>query len=300
MAAILSHEPALPTRRGARRFGRLGATLGVLWLAAWPLSRAHADATRDACVAAHVQGQELKLASDYAAARARFAICSAARCPAVIRDDCASLLAGLDAALPTVVFAVRTTDGRPLRDARVFVDGQLVSESTDGRAVALTAGSHQLRVEAEGRVPALQQLEIAEDDRERTVNVSLASAAVAASRARLDAQSAGGRGRSLLPVYLLAGSSAAALATGAILGGVGLHKKNDCDATPCSDDTRRTGKRLYVAADVAFGAGAALGVAAVSLYFARHFRRGGGEHALLPIDAQVDARGAALRYRASF
>ncbi|MET0342874.1 MAG: hypothetical protein ABW252_17845 [Polyangiales bacterium] len=292
----------MPTRRARPRFARVGATLQVLWLAAWPASHARADTARDVCMAAHVQGQELSLANDYAGARARFEVCSATRCPAVIRDDCASMLAGLDATLPTVVFEVATLDGRPVRDARVFVDGRLVSERTDGRSVALAPGAHAVRIEAEGRVPVLQQIEVAKGDRGRVVVVSMASAVVAASRT---ATAPSRHGRSLLPVYVLAGSGLAVLATGAVLGGLGLREENRlkegyCRANDCSDDDTRKGRRLYVAADVAFGAGAALGVAALSLYFVQHFRRGEVEHARAPVNAHIDARGASLSYSASF
>jgi len=65
---------------------------------------AHAQ-DKAACLQAHVHGQELRIAGKWRAARAEFATCSAAACPAALSKDCVGWNAELASKQPTIVVA---------------------------------------------------------------------------------------------------------------------------------------------------------------------------------------------------
>src|SRR5580704_14253945 len=95
--------------------------LATCLLAASPAGTAWADGQapdkmpdKMSCIAADTDGQSLRLAGKLLQARKRLAVCSAASCPTIVRDDCVERIADLEAAQPTVVFTATNGEGRSL------------------------------------------------------------------------------------------------------------------------------------------------------------------------------------------
>ena len=111
-----------------------------------------------ACIAADTDGQALRLGGNLTQARKRLAICAAASCPGIVRDDCLQRIAEVEVAQPTVVFTATNGDGRPLVAVRVSVDGARIAERLDGRPLPVDPGDHVFVFEAVGRVSADMRL----------------------------------------------------------------------------------------------------------------------------------------------
>ena len=104
----------------------------------------------DVCASASEKGQELRDQAKLTAARELFVTCAAARCPAIVQKDCATWLAAVDEALPSVAIHARDGAGRDLTEVRVTVDGSTLIEKLDGRARSLDPGAHTFVFEAAG------------------------------------------------------------------------------------------------------------------------------------------------------
>jgi len=113
------------------------------------------------CVAAYDAGQKFKLKDQLVAAQQQFLVCAQAACPEVVSGDCARWLSEVDARLPTVVRA-RTRSGKELVDVRVSVDGQLLKERLDGKALAMDPGVRTFNWEAPGLEPQQQTVVVHE------------------------------------------------------------------------------------------------------------------------------------------
>src|SRR5687768_12517875 len=100
----------------------------------------------EACATASEEAQLDRIKGRWTAARAKLAVCGAATCPAVIRDDCTKWLAELDKSMPTVVVSAREQDGGDVVDARLRIDGVAVSEKLDGTPIAIDPGAHVFRL----------------------------------------------------------------------------------------------------------------------------------------------------------
>jgi hypothetical protein len=124
-----------------------GALAAAGWLAA---SVAQAGPTKAQCIAASEDGQDLEHAGKLREARSKLAMCVAASCPGVLREDCAQKLGDVGKRIPTVVFAAKNAAGDDLTDVRVTVDGAPLVEQLDGTAVELDPGEHRFTFEAEG------------------------------------------------------------------------------------------------------------------------------------------------------
>jgi hypothetical protein len=153
-----------------------GMTLGkapLLFAATLLLAGARSSAARAAgpgpdkmeCIAADTEGQSLRRAGKLVQARKRLAVCAAATCPSIVREDCQDRIVEIAVAQPTVVFTATNGEGRPLVAVRVLVDGVVVAGELDGRALAVDPGEHLFAFEALGRITTRMRLTLQEGEK---------------------------------------------------------------------------------------------------------------------------------------
>jgi hypothetical protein len=115
----------------------------------------------------------LKLRTDHKlrAARNQLLVCSAPSCPAEVRDECIHHIDEVNAALPTVVFTVKSGGGQELSAVKVSMDGEVVADHLDGTALTLDPGSHTFTFETAGQPPATTTLILHEGEKGRAETV---------------------------------------------------------------------------------------------------------------------------------
>jgi hypothetical protein len=133
---------------------------------------ARAD-TAEECVAASDKSQLLRDQRKYVEARVQLLRCSAEKCPLVVRKDCARWFDEVEARLPGVVVSVRDPDGHDVFDVNVYIDGKLVSQRLDGKALPVDPGPHVFRYEARGASPVEEQVLVREGEASRLLTVNL-------------------------------------------------------------------------------------------------------------------------------
>jgi hypothetical protein len=152
---------------------RLGAV--VLALSAASVVAEHparADgATAEACATASDNAQPLRNASKLRAARQQLLVCVSPRCPAIVRNDCASQLTQLESTIPTVVFAATDPSGQDLSAVRVKMDGEQLADHLDGTSLAADPGVHVFVFEADGFPPVTKKLVLREGEKDRHVSL---------------------------------------------------------------------------------------------------------------------------------
>lgn len=138
---------------------------------------APAEPTKEQCVASFDRGQRAQ--SDRALRRAQtdLIVCAQESCPTVLRADCAGVLAEVQAALPSVVFAADDGSGHELTDVKVYAGTELLVPSLDGRAVPIDPGTFELRFERAGQTPVVVSRMIREGEKSRVIRVSLGAPA---------------------------------------------------------------------------------------------------------------------------
>jgi hypothetical protein len=310
-------QPRSP-RSSATRWRAVHTRLAALMVCAALASAAPARAERQACLAAHEQGQLARLQGRFAEARTQLTSCTQPACPKLLREDCRALLADLDASRATVVLEVAGARGEDLREVRVLANEALVAQQ-GGQTVTLDPGTYTLRFEAADHRSLAQTLVLREGEKSRVVRVQLeaGSAADAPQIAvtsdpglmrREAAVRASERSARRLRVasYVLGGSALAVLGAGIGLGAKGKAEHDRlsdvCGSTrPCDRDDTRKGRNLYVAADVAFGVSGALAAAAITTFLVDYLRDDADtQPARAALDAQLQTGGASLLYRQRF
>ena len=262
-----SDDPKLPPpRRGARprrRAGEvqwrvLGCLTALVWAAALVPREAAAQAppSKQECIDANATGQVLRKEAKLLAARAAYTLCAQASCPAVVARDCDALLRDVEAAMPSIVVLARDASGVDVVDLRVSLDGKVLGDRLDGKAVQLDPGPHHLTAERSGSAPMAQEIIVAEGEHLKRVMFRVdatappptagpAPVAVVPPEATLPAEpvpdepSAGG----VSPVAWIGfGVGGVALVAGAITGGLTLAKtsslESDCGGKVCSEAHR--------------------------------------------------------------
>jgi hypothetical protein len=261
----------------SRRLGVAAFAKAALMCAILVALPARADEKRT-CLASYEQSQRLRMAGKLRASREQLLLCVREVCPAALRKDCSDWLSQVEQAMPSVVFVAQRPDGQRVTSVRVAIDGTVVSERLDGKAVEIDPGQHTVRYELEGLAPADVSLTVSQGDKNRLVEIQLprapgdASPATSSSETRLPPDQArpSDRAASTRPVpplaLVLAGVGAVGVGVFAYFGIAGLNVRSDLDACKggCAEADVDEGKRDFLIGDTALVVGvAALGLATV-------------------------------------
>jgi hypothetical protein len=105
------------------------------------------------CERDHLMSQELREKGAFRAAHEALLRCAVRTCPGLVQADCAKWLEQVNADMPTVVPSARTGAGDELQDVRVRSEAGIVTETLEGKAIALDPGPHSFVFETDGRPP---------------------------------------------------------------------------------------------------------------------------------------------------
>jgi hypothetical protein len=221
----------------------LGATLSARASSA-------ADPRGQACFDAAEKGQEQRDEGKLLAARESFLACSREPCHGVVKTDCITWLADVEARLPSVVVSARDPEGRDLADLTVTLDGRPFLTHLDGKAVSVDPGAHLFRF-AHAPSPALSETVILyEGGKNRLLTARFQAPALAV-----------GSPRPRIPVlsFVLGGVGVASLGAFAALGVHAKSERDDLRATcapHCTEAQVDSVRTQEIAANVFLGAGA--------------------------------------------
>jgi hypothetical protein len=236
-------------------FAAIGASLVLTSTAARADDPANDKAV---CLASFVAAQNERRDAKLLAARASLVTCARDECPAEVRATCSKWLDEVDASLPTVVVAARTSDGRDRLDVKVTVDGGPFVESLDGRARPIDPGVHVFRFFAPGLAQVEERAAILEGQKNQKLIAVLPSptATFEARPVPVASWVFGGLGVAGLSVFAIAGLSGR-------IGDSSLASLERCKPNCSVDEASRVHTKFLVA-DVGLVAGlVSLGVATV-------------------------------------
>jgi hypothetical protein len=138
-----------------------------------------ADPTTGQCLAASESSLTFRNQQKLRDARAQLLICSAASCPADVREECTRRVAEVKAAIPTIVFEAKDADGNDLVAVKVTMDGQPIADRLEGKALAIDPGEHAFSFETAGQASIKKQFVIREGEKDRRERVVLGAPSVA-------------------------------------------------------------------------------------------------------------------------
>ncbi len=132
---------------------------------------ANANASdKDLCADAYEAAQRHRHKGQLRASRRNLLVCARATCGSILATDCTAWLPEVEAALPTVVPAVRDQSGHDLVQVRVLVDGELIASSLGGTAIEVDPGVHTFRFESAGATIERSVL-VREGEKHRLISV---------------------------------------------------------------------------------------------------------------------------------
>lgn len=249
----------------------LGGALGA--------SHARADDAKEIkkqCAAAYVDAQKLRKDGALVSAREKLIACGREECSAAVKNECVQWLTEVNASIPTVVIVAKDPSGNETLSVRVTVDGTLVRESLDAKAIELDPGTHQLRFELEGQDPIERELVLQEGRKNRLIEISWEKDSPPVSEPEPDSKPPPDEPVARRPgppvlAYALAGVGVVALAGSAYFWLAAESDKSDLDACKpaCSQDDVDAVERKRLFGDIALGVGVVSLGAATYLLLAR-------------------------------
>ncbi len=223
-------------------------------------SVAHAEPT---CEDTYVAAQRHRRDGELLAARRALVRCAQRDCPSTAQTDCAQWMREVEAALPTIVVRVQDPDGRDVQGAQLYIDGTQVGTSTEGRALELDPGAHELRVERPSYRTHSERITILHGEKDRRIELVLVPELP--PQALLPAPEAAPAGP---PIWIYLAGSAGLVGMGSFAY-FGVTSTRDFDraqaecAPHCTDDDTDRIRRKQIIADVSLGVGVAGLVSAV-------------------------------------
>lgn len=133
---------ALTSRLAARLFA-LALLLGVA-----PSARAESS-----CEDEHVRAQQARADGKLVEARGALLACSAATCPNLVQADCVAWLAEVKSETPTVVLDAKDDRGGAVKVDSVRLDGRELPGGLDGKPLEVDTGEHEVVFHAAGLPP---------------------------------------------------------------------------------------------------------------------------------------------------
>jgi hypothetical protein len=136
---------------------------------------------RQVCVSASEKGQQLRSTGKLVEAREQFNLCGRTECPKLIQQDCTQWMSEVLTSLPSVVPGAKDRKGRDIVDARLSIDGKVVTETLDGKPIVLDPGVHAFLFEAKGAAAAggtptvMEQVVVKPGEKNRIVTVTFAT-----------------------------------------------------------------------------------------------------------------------------
>ena len=104
-----------------------------------------------------------------------FESCDQPRCGATVRRQCAARATQVASDTPSVVPFVTDAAGNPKVDVRVTMDGELLTDRVDGRAIPVDPGMHRFTVRRSDGLRRSRNVMILEGQRNRAIGLSLGS-----------------------------------------------------------------------------------------------------------------------------
>jgi hypothetical protein len=291
---------------------------GIVRLLAWALTfvaisaTAKADSAK-ACAEAYEKAQEERKVGHISAAIEHLAKCAAQDCPSFVRKDCLQWMTDAESAQPSIVFSVRR-DGVDLTAVEITADGNLLTKSIDGKAIAVDPGAHLFKFRAADGASAEKPLIVREGERNRIVEIDLggilhpvAAAPMASEQSRLAARDDTASPKPHTPwlPYSLVGAGALGVSGFAVFGLWGYNQKKDLErscAPFCQSSQVDEIRTKYIVADVCLGVGVvSLGVATYLLLRDRgQPAKASGTQSAATILPTVSARGGAVDVAITF
>jgi hypothetical protein len=298
----------------------------LLWLPAAPLllvmvtGSARGDMTKDQCIEANTRGQDLVHDGKLRAAHAELQSCSAAACPAIIRNDCVKRLDELSTLQPAVVFEAKDASGSDLTAVTVTMDGVALAEKLDGTALKVDPGPHVFVFTAAGQPTVTKKLVLAERDQSRREVVVFPAAETpihappvpVQAGAETAAPSSSGQGMSTTRVLGLVGGGLgiAGVAVGSVFGllaGSALSNQRAACASPtnCTNYRQALAEHSTFLTDssvstAGFVAGGVLLAAGVTLFVVGGKRGDSPPATGVVVSPEASPRGAGLTIRGAF
>jgi hypothetical protein len=298
----------------------LGALLTGLTVSLLAVS-ATADVTKEQCVDANGQGQQLRREGKLAAAREQLRLCMKPKCPAIVRDDCTKRLDELEKAQPTIAFTAKDASGADITAIKVTVDDQPLASKLDGTALPVDVGEHTFTFEAPGEPVVTRKLVLTEGEKGRREAITIGQAApppvparapIETAAAPAPANDAGGPGARKVVGLSVGGAGVVALGVGAAFGFMAISKKNqqttDCpDAATCTTDghsraldDHSSGMTDSTLSTVGFIAGGALLVGGAILFFTGGHGAGAAESSAFQVAPSVGPGSGGMLVRGAF
>jgi len=233
------------------------------------------------------QGRELIRGGQLRRARAALSECARTTCDGFVVQQCRSALMRLEEDTPSVVFVATTPAGDRIVDVSVSMDGEALVSGLDGRSVAVDPGMHEFSFSIGSGEAHREKLLILEGQHNRVISVQLSPAAPAAvtpasppsppATAATDAPAAPAPPRETaheeahdppILAYVVGGVGLAAVGTSFLLAHWAREDNVRLDrcAPNCTQDSVDHVRSMYIAADIALGAGVVALGAATWLY----------------------------------
>jgi hypothetical protein len=129
-----------------------------------------------ACAEAYEQAQVTRNSGKLKESEEQLRVCVRDVCPDFVKVDCGQWLSDVRREMPSVILMVTDGSGNEVTDVQVLVDGAVLAQKLDGRALEVNPGPHEFTFERQGTKRA-ERVSIRQGEKNRVIKIELVSRA---------------------------------------------------------------------------------------------------------------------------
>lgn len=227
-------------------------------------------AEQEGCNEDYVAAQRTRKEGKLLEAREHLLACSRELCMDVIEKDCVTWLQDVDRSTPTVVVFARDRWGDETLNVRVLIDGAVVRDVLDAKAIAVDPGTHVFRFETTDATPVEQKVILREGEKNRRVEMQFGVGGAGHDNERVPGDDEGELRFGLQDLgWVLGGTGVASIVGGTLFFVSASSSESDFDGANCDTSCQKArddaAGRQRTVGGVMLGVGIASAVAAACL-----------------------------------
>ncbi len=138
----------------------------------WASEASAQDDDVKACAEAYEQAQVTRNSGKLKESEEQLRVCVRDVCPDFVKVDCGQWLSDVRREMPSIILMVTDGSGNELKDVQVGMDGTVLTQALDGKALEVNPGPHEITFERQGAKRS-ERVSIRQGEKNRVIKIEL-------------------------------------------------------------------------------------------------------------------------------
>lgn len=169
---FFSNHSNFPRPDGRSRAAQLASCVLAGTSVFWASEAWAQDDDVKACAEAYEQAQVTRNSGKLKESEEQLRVCVRDVCPDFVKADCGQWLSDVRREMPSIILMVTDGSGNEITDVTVAMDGTVLTQALDGKALEVNPGPHEITFERQGAKRS-ERVSIRQGEKNRVIKIEL-------------------------------------------------------------------------------------------------------------------------------